>query len=131
VVNRQRFYWWATEPSQHTGQSQALPRTRCPGLGSGAYATHFSVVKGLSVLFCTGDTHPFVERADYSAMTVFRAVLGVAITSDNTFSPGIHSSLCTISKMKFAQNIAYVSFHRVFADHQLLGDFTVPQPLSD
>jgi hypothetical protein len=59
------------------GQSQALPQSRCPGLGSGAYATHLSATKGLNflcrlllffdfLLYCYGQ---FFELFKYPART--------------------------------------------------------------
>ena len=45
--------------------------------------------------------------------------------------PGIYSHLRAVSEMQLAQNIADMTFHRIFADNQFLGDLAVGHAVGD
>jgi hypothetical protein len=53
------------------------------------------------------------------------------IPADDAFLPGINGGLGAVGQMKFAQDVADVSFNRIVADKKLCGDFLVAQSIGD
>jgi len=53
------------------------------------------------------------------------------IPVDDAFLPGIHSNLCSVGEVQFAQNVTHVPLDRVCTDYQLICDLTVAQAVGD
>ena len=53
------------------------------------------------------------------------------IPVDDAFLPGIHSNLCSVGEVQFAQNVTHVPLDRVCTDNQLICDLAVAQAVGD
>ncbi len=53
------------------------------------------------------------------------------VSLNNSLLPGVYRDLCPVGEMQLAQNVAYMSFHRIFTDHKFIRNLAIGETIGD